>query len=313
MRIITTLTISTMIILMLSSCGQIQRIMDGTEKLPSMIQETNDGMKQTNEAVRKQKMSLALEALKDEKNRAKLTPVPFGMMGAAKTMAEALTADEVVLFVKNHITDLNSTQAADVYPEMDEERFQHERRADYYMLMLISGFLPQATVEEIAKKESQQGAHQDIMLNILKLRIDFNSSMMLLMSTLGLNPNEKDKDGNYRIINPTAKLDTIGKIEKAIVLNEAVEFICNLDFADKVDTKIVGFPSKPLDKELAQQNWEIILKRAQSDFKAHSFSNDPAKNEAETKAYSEKYKSLIEKLEKKNQVKTQEETDLSLL
>lgn len=298
MKFVTVLTA----LLVFSSCEKLQRIMDGTENLPNQIQETNDGMKKTNEAIRKQKIGVAFEILKDEKMRANLIPIPFDMMSAAKMMAEALTAEEVVLFVKNYIIYLNKAQSVDAYPPMDEEKFQHERMADYYMLMLISGFLPEATVKEMIEKESNQGAYQNIMLNILKLRVDFNSDMMLVMGVLGLNPNEKDAGGNYKVIDENSKLDTLGKIEKAIEYNEIVENVCNLDFAEKVDIQIEGFKLKPLDKELAKQNWNLILTRAQSDYTAQSLSNDPEKNEADVKAYTEKFNTLLEKIKTKTGV-----------
>ncbi len=283
-------------LLVFSACGKIERIMDGTENLPNQIQETNNGMKKTNEAIRMQKIGVASEILKDEKMRANLVPIPFNMMSAAKIMAEALTAEETVLFVKNYIISLNKTQSVDVYPPIDEEKFQHERMADYYMLMLISGFLPDATVSQIIANESNQGAYQNIMLNILKLRVDFNSDMMLIMGVLGLNPNEKDADGNPKVLDDKSKLDTLGKIEKAIEYNEIVEKVCNLEFSDKIDIQIDGFKLKPLDKELAKKNWNLILARSQSDYKAASLSKDPAKNEAEVADYTARYNALLEKI-----------------
>lgn len=284
----------------LSACAKVHKIMDGAENLPNQIQETNDGMKKTNEAIRKQKIGVAFEILKDEKMRANLVPIPFNMMSAAKLMAESLTADEAVLFVKNYIINLNKAQAVDHYPPIDEEKFQHERMADYYMLMLVSGFLPETTVKEMIEKESNQGAYQNIMLNILKLRVDFNSDMMLIMGVLGLNPNEKDAGGNPKVLDEKSKLDTLGKIEKAIEYNEIVENVCNLDFAEQIDIQIEGFKLKPLDKDLAKKNWALILERAQSDYKAQSLSKDPVKNEAEVKAYTEKYNTLLEKIKAKS-------------
>lgn len=295
MKLIITITA----LLMFSSCEKLNHIMDGTENLPNQIQETNDGMKKTNEAVRMQKIGVAFGVLKDEKMRAKLVPIPFDMMSAAKILAEALTAEEAVLFVKNYVIMLNKVQSVDVSPPMDEEKFQHERMADYYMLMLVSGFLPETTVKEMVATESNQGPYQNIMLNILKLRVDFNSDIMLIMGVLGLNPSEKDADGNYKVLDEKSKLDTIGKIEKAIEYNEKIEFVCNLDFADKVDLQIEGFKLKAFDKELAKKNWELILKRSQADYKAQSLSKDPAKNEAEVKEYTEKYNSLVEKIKSK--------------
>ena len=281
-----------------SSCKKIENIMDGTENLPKQIQETNDGMKKTNEAIRLQKMGVAMGHLKDKHNRSNLVPVPFGMMSAAKMLAEALTPEETVNLFKTGVSDLNKSQADTVFPQIEEEAFQHERMADYFMLILISGFLPETTVSEVIRAESDQGANQSIMLNVLRMRVYFNSDMMLYMSTLGLDANA-DATGNYPVLDATTKMDTLGKINKAIAYNEIVEAVCKLDFADKVDVQIEGFKMKPLDVEQAKKNWELILSRTQSDYKAESLSKDPVKNEAEVKEYAERFNALIAKLKAK--------------
>lgn len=286
-------------VLLLSSCGKIQKIMDGTENLPNQIEETNKGMRSTNESIRKQKIAEALKMLKEEDNRANLIPIPFDMMSAAKTLAEALTPDETVLFMKNYILKIKKQQSADVFPPVDEEKFQHNRLADYYMIMLISGFLPDETVQAMIEKESKQGAYQDIMLSILKLRYDFNNDMMLVLAMLGLDPATKDAGGQYAVLDKNVKLDTLGKIQNAIRYNEKVEFICNLDFVDKVGLEIEGFPNNKIDSRNAKANWELILTRAQSDYRASSFSKDPAKNEQEVREYTTQYNQLIDRLKGK--------------
>ena len=289
----------------MSSCGQIKRIMDGTENLPNQIQETNKGMGKTNEAIRLQKIGESLKMLKDPANRANLVPIPFDMMSPAKILSESLTEEEAVLFFKNYIIKLNKQSSADQVPVVDEEIFQHNRMADYYMLMLIAGFLPDDTVKKMVETESKQGAYQEVMLNILKLRVDFNSDLMVLMAILGLDPNQKDDKGNYAVIDEKAKLDTIGKIEKAMEYNKKVDYVCNLDFADKVDIQIEGFKLSPLDKTKAKSNWELLYKRAQSDFKATSFSKDPAANEQQVKEYTARYNSLLDQLQKKMEGKSE--------
>ncbi|MBY0452760.1 MAG: hypothetical protein K2P92_06970 [Bdellovibrionaceae bacterium] len=290
-----------LIVLLLSSCGQIQRILDGTESLPAKLDKMGNSTAYVEEGVRKQKQAEALAMATEEKNRANLVPIPFGMMAPTRTLAGALTADEAVLFFKNYLLKINKQQAADSYPAVDEEKFQHERIADYYMLILIAGFLPDETMNQIIKVQSNQGAYQEIMFAILKMRADFNSDIMLTAGVLGLNPNEVDENGDYKVIDKKAKLDTLGKIEVAMGYNDKVQAICDLDFADKVYVEIEGFELKPLDKEKAKKNWQLILKRAESDYAAQSLQRDPKENEAQVKEYADRYAKLLETLKQKSQ------------
>jgi len=288
-----------MLVLLLSSCGQIQRVLDGTEKLPSQIDDTNTEIKKTNRVLKstdatihKQTLSEALKVLKDDNNRANLVPVPFDMLAAAKTFAETVYEDELVLFMKSEILKIKKQQSADVFPAVDEEKFQHGRIADYYMIMLIAGFLPPETVEEMVTKESDQGAYQDIMLNVLKLRYDFNNNMMLILSMLGLDPSARDAAGQYAVLDKATQLDTLGKISKAIEYNEKIEYICNLEFVEHIGLEIEGFPNDKIDPRTAKANWQLILDRAQSDYKATSLSKDSATNDK----YTTQYNALIDGL-----------------
>lgn len=290
-----------LVVLLLSSCGQIQRIMDGTESLPGKMDAMKKSTGAVEEGVRKQKQSEALKMLKEESTRANLVPIPLDMLAPARTLAESLTADEAVLFFKNYLIKITKQQAADAFPVEDEEKFQHNRIADFYMLELIAGFLPDETINDIIKNESNQGPYQEMMFAILKLRVDFNSDMMLMMGVLGLNPNEVDDQGEFKVLDPTSKLNTLGKIEKAMEYNEKVQFVCDLDFADKIDLQIPDFGLKPLDKEKAKKNWQLILKRAESDYAAQSLSRDPKLNEQQVKEYSDRYAQLMTELKQKAQ------------
>lgn len=357
-------------ILLFSSCDKIHRIMDGTENLPNQIDETNRGMQKTNEAIRKQKLSEALKIMLDGKNRRALSPIPSDMMAAAKTMGEALTVDESILFVKNYLIKINNYQFSADYPDGPElasvdmptlpeapaepkvgedgkidpslmtdyqyqsflyqnrmaqynaelqnylaitaennrkmadfeskkaevdKRFaesEYDRDADLFMLMLVSGFLPDETIEKMVKQEINQGAYREVVLQILKLRADFYSKIMLEAGMLQGNKN---------------KLDTLGKIQKAIEYAEKVNYVCKLSFADMIALKIEGFNnrklnenySKPLDKNLALALWVKIEKKALEDFKAHSFDEDPAVKEKSEKEYAEGYKKALELIKKR--------------
>lgn len=296
MKLLITLTIA---MAMFSSCQKLNNILDGTENLPKQIQQTNDGMAKTNEAIRKQKIGEAFKIMIDENNRKTLSPIPSNMMSAAKTMAEALTAEEAVLFVKNYIIKVNEEVFTDTYPWLDEGseegqlqliKFTLNKAADLQMITLVSGFLTDATVKQIVEEQSEQGAYRDVAFGILKMRADFYSDVMLEAGMIG-----GDK-----------KIETLGQIEKATEYGEKLDYICQLEFADQIKMKITGFSekknealSKPLDTQLAALKWTKILTKAQADFKAQSFSKDPAKNEAAVREYAQKYKAALEKLQAK--------------
>lgn len=281
--------------LVLSSCGKINRIMDGTENLPNQINETNVGMSKTNEAIRKQKIGEAFKIMTDENVRKTLTPLPSNMMSAAKTMAEVLTADEAVLFVKNYIIKVNEERFGNdiTWEELGLEKFEHNKRADLLMITLISGFLPDETLKEIIKKESEQGAYRDILFGILAMRAYFYNNMMLEAGLIG---SEK-------------KLETLGQIEKAIEYNEKIEFVCKLNFADRIALAITGFDTPvyndvftknfTLDKNTALKRWEQIQGKATEEFKAMSFSEDPKENDTLVAEYNQKYKESLMLIQKK--------------
>ncbi len=284
---------------MLFSCGQVQRILDGTEKLPSQIQETNAGMKKTNEGIRMQKIGEAFKVMSDENNRKTLSPIPSNMMAAAKIMAEALTAEEAVLFVKNYVIKVNEEIFTDTYPWIDEEsdagiiekaKFMLNKAADLQMITLVSGFLPDETLKQIIEEEGDQGAYRDMQFAILKMRSTFYSDVML----------------DAGLIGGGKKLETLGQIEKASEYADKIDFICKLDFADQISMKITGFDEKlnerlsmPLEKSMGLALWKRILEKAQLDFKAQSFSKDPAKKEEALKQYAIRYKSSLEKIQSK--------------
>ena len=292
----------------LSSCGQIKNIMDGTEKLPSQIQETNNGMAKTNEAIRLQKIGVALTIMQDPKNRITLAPIPSDMMSGGKIMGEAVNPEEALHFVKNYLVKINEEIFEDSYPDQAREiqdteappgtmkpnpvyaAFVRNKQADLSMLTVVAGNIPDSVLKEMIKEQSEQGAYRDILFQILKMRATFFSDMMI----------------HAAMIDGDKKLETLGQIEKAIEYNEKVDFICALDFADKVALKITGFEekaneilSKSLDKGLALANWKKIQEKAESDFKATSYHSEPGKNESSLTEYADRYKKLLQKIQEK--------------
>lgn len=332
---------------MFSSCGQIQRVMDGTEHLPAKIEQSNlksgqiheaviestkkaeeihqavldsnetakkiaESVQQSNETakiiaegIRKQKIAEALKIMLDDNNRKILSPIPSNMMSAGKAMAEALTSDEVLLFVRNYLVKINNITFSLIYPDVDEnseagkellKNFQINKLGDLKMIILVSSFLPDATLAELVAKESEQGAYRNILFSILKLRSQFYKVVML---NLGMGMSDDDLLESNTI---NKSLITLGQISKAIEYADKLDYICHLDFADKIESEITGlnpdlneYYSGVLDPKLALNMWQIILRHAKADFKPEDFTKDPTK----IKKYKAEHQKLIDIINKK--------------
>jgi hypothetical protein len=169
-------------------------------------------------------------------------------------------------------------------------KFMLNKSADLQMITLVSGFLPESTLQEMINTQAQQGAYRDVLFAILKMRVNFYNDVMLEAGLIG-----GDK-----------KLETIGQIEKAIEYGEKLDFVCKLEFANQIKMKITGFSeeqnenlSAVLDKELALKKWKKIQEKTEKDFKAQSFSKDPLTNENEVKLFAQQHQQALAKIKAK--------------
>lgn len=169
-------------------------------------------------------------------------------------------------------------------------KFILNKAADLQMLILVSGFLSKATLDEMIASQAVQGAYRDVLFAILKLRANFFDKVMLDAGLIGTGK----------------KLETVGQIEKAAEYAENIDALCNLEFVNQIAFKTEAFDeslnkvlSAPLEKDLSKKTWEKILKKSQEDFKAQSFSKDPATNEREVKEIAAQHKVLLDKIKSK--------------
>jgi hypothetical protein len=221
------------------------------------------------------------------------------MMSASKIMAEALTADEALLFIKNYMIKVNEEIFEDTYPLADKStpegqvqyfNFLKNKQADLLMITLVSGFLPDETLQTMIDQESEQGAYRDVLFATLKMRADFYNNVML----------------DAGLIGSGKKLETLGQIEKAIEYTDKIDFICRLPFADQIVMKVTGFTddanqalSAPLNVQLALDDWKKVLDKAQNDFKAQSFEKDPSANARALADYSARHQALLKSIQTK--------------
>lgn len=169
-------------------------------------------------------------------------------------------------------------------------KFALNKTADLQMITLVSGFLPDSTLQEMIDSQAQQGAYRDVLFAVLKMRANFFADVMLEAGLIG-----GDK-----------KLETIGQIEKAVEYGEKLDFICKLEFVNEIKMKVTGFSeeqndrlSTALDKDLALKKWKKIQERAEKDFKAKSFSKDPLTNENEVKRFAQQHQEALAKIKAK--------------
>ena len=292
----------TMISLLLMNCGKVDELLDVPNRMKDMGETTHqmkNGMDETNEAIRMQKISIALAEMQKPANREYLSPIPGDMMPAGKVLAEALLPSESVLLFKNYIKKINEEQFENRYPTVDAKspegqklfyNFEHDKLADLMMLTIIAGFIPDQMMQQLIQEEAEQGAYQEVLFAILKLRFDFNNNLMLQASVL------------------SEKLTTVGKINKAIEYNSKVDAIARLPFTDYIKIKITGFTDNEMNKELskminpkdAMSNWQKIYDHAQQDFVTMSFSNgDKNKQNAilnQKNAYNKSLKTIQQNL-----------------
>lgn len=250
-----------------TGCAKLERVIDGAEGLPKQIDQTNSGIQNTNENVRLQKVGILVTEMRKKENREYLTPIPGDMMPYGKLLADTLTVEEALLFVKDYVKKINEeTFENRNNKKLTIEEFEHDKLADLMMITIISGYLPDSTLNRMIAQESEQGAYREILYNILMLRVVFNNDIML----------------NAGVMNQ--KLETVGKINKAIEYNDKVDFVAKLNFTDVIGMEVTGFStaemnaatSRKLDTSLAATNWNRILNAAQLDFKATSFATSPS-------------------------------------
>lgn len=278
-------------------CGKMHDLLDTPEKLDKMLKTTEGmatttgdmkkGMDSTNESIRMQKLSISLTELLKKENREYLSPLPGLMLPPGKVLAESLTVEEALLFVKDFVTKINEEQFVDRHPGIAPEspeyptllaQFEKEKLGDLMMLKIVSGYLPEKTVDALIQQESEQGAYRDELYQILMFRVQFYDDLMLAGSIFKV---RVDQSGRK------VTLDTLGRIEKAMEYTAKIKFVEALPFRDLILVKIKGFKddetnetySAKLDGKRALKNYKKIKEKAEKDFTATSYSSGDNTNE----------------------------------
>ena len=262
----------------LSSCG-INESMDAVkatpEKMDNMqntigkmhgtMEKMNKGMGETVAGVNDQRILIPLIELMKYENYDELSPLPVKLLPYGKSLAQAVTADQMVEIVYLWLKEID-----EVYPPkaLDKNGNEIEYTAEQIdkinttklgrlaALQITAGFLPQTTVDQIIENQIINfGRFEETTYTILMLRVQFIRDVLLDASLL------------------SKPLNSVGGLNQAIAFTQSLELITQLAFAAKIKMKVSGLLApqenfeETLKKDLALTKWKKIKLSAEKDLK----------------------------------------------
>lgn len=202
----------------------------GMNSMPKTTQGMSDKMTVTNEAIRKQKLLLAVQQLNDPKNQKDIFPVPTGLIPAGTLFAETATPEELIKYTYNELKKIEENDAVIGIEEdgsptpldaKEKAISRKEKYATLYSVMIIAAFAPDSAIEEIVRHDINGNSRfQKTALEFLALRAAFLRDILLAKS-LGIESSSPDL------------LDNSGKME------EALKYLLKLDQVSKMDLNYV--------------------------------------------------------------------------
>lgn len=227
---------------LLTLLGEIQKTNDSMDQMNDSIDDMNDQMAVTNAAVHSQILLLALDEMTKPANTLVLFP-PIGMMPAGQKFATEAQAEEVLELthawmgeIEHANLDKDALKAAGYTDEAIAKMLadlEHSKQVKLSGLQIITGFLPQAKVEAIARHIAENGRYQKAGLAALMFRATFIPMMLL--------------DGGLF----AERLTLYGQMVEAIRLVAELDYMGRLPFAARIGFKTtrtgeVLFQPKPL-------------------------------------------------------------------
>jgi len=167
----------------------------------------------------------------DERNTRTLDPVPFNMLLPGRRLAQNLTADEWVEYASLLISEIKEDQTPG---GRSPGEFDHYKRVREAALGIISGFLPQATFDQILVNHVYgSSAYKSGALAIVVFRGLFISDVLLRNAIL-----EK-------------KINSSGQVAVAIERATALDQIARLPFIGHIKVELDTFSDPSLNHVLA--------------------------------------------------------------
>lgn len=245
------------------SCAKIDAMFDTPEKMDTIAGKTD-------ELARKETVKTAVQELNDTKNYRKLSPIPTDIIPWAKKAAEYMNVDdELVPYIYIKLKDVTTLRYDDnnpgkVYDINDPAavEFEMNKLGLFNVLAAVSGFLPEAKVDQLLARLANSSEYSGTVINILALRFYFIQNVLMA---------EKYKQD---------QLVDMGAIEAAISYNQSVERILRLPFASQIKTQVASFVlmtdfndalTIELDPMAAKRNWNNILNGMTKYYKVGAF------------------------------------------
>lgn len=253
------------IALALTACDAL----DAPKNMVEMKQTTHEmseKMSTMTEAVRLQKVSIAIEKMNEPRNRAALFPVPTRLLPWGKLFAESATTKEIVDFVYVNLKEIEEvlettgmTKAADLTEEdykqsefvaigepsaLSEDELKMIRQdkwATLYSLMIISSYIPDEKINEIIGSYIRgNDVRQKTGLAILAMRAYFIREILLKQSL---------------------KVDagTAETLDNSGAMNEAISWLVKLDQVSKLKLKL------PIEVKVQEKSQKLLYFRSLHD------------------------------------------------
>ncbi len=227
------LVLMTLALLGCDKLNKADSALDSVAQMNTKMGEMNDGLLNTKEAVRLQKMTLCLDAMRTDYALERLFPVPTEIMPYARTFSEAATAHELVeltyLWLKeiDEITPLKKVgeDGAEVdFTAAEQARTLSQKFGRFQALSAIAGFIPAQTLDQIVHEEILgSGRYRESALNLLMLRAVFLRQVLLEESIL--------KKGKFA---------SVGAAEVAVDYMSSVEKIARFPFVNEISLQTTG-------------------------------------------------------------------------
>lgn len=286
----------------MSGCKALQA-MDSANAIPSkldqtysQIEKTNQGINETNESVRLQKLILAKNDMLDDKNTKDLEPVALGMIAGAKKFGEAATTEELVeytrvllLQIKDQRPDDSQKNADGKFPKSVVQAYDHKKMVDLNQILTIAGFCPQEKIDRIIDEQIYGGGlYQRTAYAFLMARVLFLGTY--LQETTFAEP-----------------MDTVNIMRETITRLGAIDSILKMPFKEMVKLNIDSFIERdPITVSLydetgkmddswnAPELWKKVLIRFDQDLKDGNIVTGSRSTASEVKAEIASLKSTVQ-------------------
>ncbi len=171
-------------------CGKLQSALEGAEKIPERMKETNKNLEKTSEGLRLATLNESQKNMLSPEVRSQLYPVPTGLMPSAKVFGDKALSSELVALTSLWLTRIDKIERLPKFdvngnevPLTSDEKYEDlvERFQYLQALSAIAGQAPQAKIEEIVLTYIQAPSqyYREAALNFIMLRAYFLRAVMI--------------------------------------------------------------------------------------------------------------------------------------